>query len=205
MKLHYHPFSTSCMKCVALIHETGAPVELTVIDIAKGAHKAPEFLAINPNGKLPALTEGDFTLWESNAICCYLAAKSPEKKLIPSDPKALAEMHQWLSWQASALTPATFKVMMEAFYAKLFGRAPDEAKLKTGLDETAKELAILEHAFGDGREYLCKQLSVADFSVSSNLLLRRMVGIDTSSFPKVEAWLARMETRESVKQSVPPL
>jgi len=205
MKLHYHPFSTSCLKCVAVVHETGLPVELSVVDVPKGAHKSTDYLAINPNGKVPALVDGDFVVWESNAICTYLAARAPEKELLPLDPKGLTRVQQWLQWQASSLTPATHKVMLETFYAKAFGREPNEANLRAGYEETTRELAIVEHAFADGREYLNGALSLADFSVSANFLLRRLVGIDTAAFPKTEAWLQRMESRESVQKSAPPL
>lgn len=205
LKLHFNPFSSNSFKCLAVAHETGLPVELVVVELAKRAHKSPEFLAINPCGKVPALEHDDYNLWESNAICCYLAALAPEKNLLPLDAKGIGSVQQWLQFQATTLGPSTGKVMWETFYAKAFGRTPNEENLKKGYEDTARDLGILETCLADGREYLCGRLTVADFSIASNLLLRKKIGIDTAAFPKVEAYLQRMEARESVKRSLPAL
>ncbi|HSP81785.1 MAG TPA: glutathione S-transferase family protein [Myxococcaceae bacterium] len=203
MKLYEHPFSSACLKVRALINELGLPCELVTVDMQNGAHKAPEFLAMNPNGKIPTLDDG-FYLWESNAIACYLAAKKPEAGLLPSDAHGMAQVHQWLQWQATTFAPSTHEVMMETFYAKMFGREKDEAKYAAGLEKVKRDLGVLEKALA-GKEYLCGALTVADFSLSSYLLLRTMMGVDLEAFPNVKAWMGRMEARESVRKALPPL
>lgn len=203
MKLHQNPFSSASLKCRAVVHETGVPCEIVDVDFANRKHKSAEFLAMNPNGKVPCLEDDGFFVWESNAICCYLAAKAPAHNLLPSDPKGMALVQQWLQWQATTLGPSVGKIMMEAFYAPRFGRTPNDANLKLGHEETARDLALLEGTLKDGREWITGRLSLADFSLASTLVFRKMIGIDTAAFPHVEQWLARIESRDSMKRALP--
>jgi glutathione S-transferase len=204
MKLYAHPFSSAAFKVFAVIHEMGVPCEVVTVDMGKGQHKSPEYLAINPNGKVPTLVDEGFQVWESNAILTYLAAKYPERGLMPTDVKGMATVQQWLHWQSSQFSSAAGEVMSETVYAKLFGRATDEAKLAAAHEELKKELATLEKSL-TGKEYLCGKLSIADFSIASLLLGRQAMRLDISGFPQVKAWQERLEARESMKKVLPPL
>jgi glutathione S-transferase len=204
MKIYQHPFSSAAFKVRALVHELGLPVELINVDLMKGEHKSPEFLAKNPNGKVPTLEDNGFFLWESNAILCYLAAQKPEAGLLPTDARGMARVQQWLQWHATTFSPSTNEVMGETVYAKFFNRAKDEAKYAAGLEKVRKDLAVLERTLA-GQEFLCGKLSIADFSLVSSLLLRSAMGVDLEAFPNVKAWVARMESRESVRKSLPPM
>src|SRR5690349_8988491 len=110
MKLYQHPFSSAAFKVSAVVHELGLPVTFVTIDMMKGEHKSPEFLALNPNGKVPTLEDDGFCLWESNAILCYLAAKKPESGLLPTDARGMAQVQQWLQWQATTFGPSASEV-----------------------------------------------------------------------------------------------
>lgn len=204
MKLYQHPFSSASFKARAVIHELGLACELVDVAMEKGEHKSPAFLAMNPNGKIPVLEDEGFLLWESNAISCYLAAKKPESGLIPTDPRGMAAMHQWLQWQATTFANSTNEVMMETVYLAYFNRAKDEQKYTAGLEKVRRDLGVLETCL-KGKEYLCGKLTVADFSIISSLLLRKQMGFDLEGFPNVKSWVARLEDRESVRKSLPPL
>ncbi len=204
MKLYQHPFSSACFKVLALVNELGLPCELVTVEMQNGAHKAPEYLAMNPNGKVPTLDDDGLYIWESNAIACYLAAKKPEAGLLPTDARGMAQVQQWLQWQATTFGPSATEVMMETFYTKMFGREKDEAKYAAGLEKVKRDLGVMEKALA-GKEYLCGALTVADFCRSSSLLLRTVMGVDLEAFPNVKAWMGRMEARESVRKSLPPL
>lgn len=204
MKLYQHPFSSASFKARAVIHELGLACELVEVDLGKGEHKAPAFLAMNPNGKIPVLEDGDFRLWESNAIVCYLATKKPESGLMLTDPRGMAMMQQWLQWQATTFAGSTTEVMMETVYLAFFGRKQDPQKYAAAMEKVRRDLGVLETGL-KGKEYLCGKLSLADFSVMSSILLRTQMGIDLESFPSVKAWVLRMEARESVRKSLPPL
>lgn len=204
MKLYQLPMSSASFKVLAVIHELGLPCELIPVDMAKGAHKSPEFLKMNPNGKIPVLEDNGFAVWESNAILCYLAALKPEAGLLPTDPKGMAQVQQWLQWQGTTLSHSAGEVMQQTVYARLFGREKDEAKYAAGMEKIRRDLGTLEVSLA-GKEYLCGKLTVADFSVVSSLQPRTHMGFDLDAYPNVKAWVARMEDRESVRKSVPEL
>jgi glutathione S-transferase len=204
MKLYEHPFSSAAFKVRAVVYELGLPVTLIPVDMMKGEHKTAEFLARNPNGKVPTLDDDGFLVWESNAILCYLAAKKPESGLLPADPRGMALVQQWLQWQATTFAPSVNEVMGETVYAKFMGRSKDEAKYAAGLEKVRRDVGVLEKTLA-GREYLTGKLSLADFSIVSGLQLRSAMGVDLEAFPNVKAWVARMESRESVRKSLPPM
>jgi glutathione S-transferase len=204
VKLYQSPFSSASFKVRAVIHELGIPCELVDVDMMKGEHKSPAFLAMNPNGKVPTLEDEGVYVWESNAINCYLAAKKPESGLLLTDPRGMAAMHQWLQWQATTFSHSTTDVMMETVYTRFMNRQKDEKKHAAGLEKVKRDLAVLEKSL-QGKEYLCGKLSLADFSIVSALHLRTPMGVDVDPFPNVKAWVARMEDRESVRKSLPPL
>jgi glutathione S-transferase len=110
MKLYWSPRSRS-FTALWLMEETGQPYERVLTDISTGAQKAPEYLAINPMGKVPALQDGDATLAEAAAICAYVAERYPEAKLAPplDDPRR-AKYFQWLFFSPSCIEPALIQI-----------------------------------------------------------------------------------------------
>jgi glutathione S-transferase len=204
MKLYQSAFSSASFKVRAVLFELGLPCDMVDVAMAQGEHKSPSFLAMNPNGKIPVLDDNGFTVWESNAIICYLAAKKPESGLLPTDPRGMAMVHQWLQWYATTFNPSTGEVMMETVYLRFMNRQKDEQKYAAGMEKVRRDLGVLEKALA-GKEYLCGKLSVADFSLSSSLLMRTPMGFDLDAFPNVRAWQGRMEARESVRKSLPPM
>ncbi|ATB29569.1 glutathione S-transferase family protein [Melittangium boletus] len=206
MKLHANPMSTAAFKVFAVVNELGLSVSTAAVDMLKGEHKSPAFLAMNPNGKVPVLEVDDgFCVWESNAILCYLAALKPESGLLPTDARAQAQVQQWLQWQATTFGPSTGEMLMETVYLRFMGgRAKDEAKYQAGLEKSRRDLGVLEKALA-GREFLCGPLTLADFSLVSCLFLRGPMGLSLEDFPQVKAWVARLEAREGVRKALPPL
>jgi glutathione S-transferase len=204
MKLYQSAFSSASFKVRAVLFELDLPCDMVDVAMAQGEHKSPSFLAMNPNGKIPVLDDNGFHVWESNAIICYLAAKKPESGLLPTDPRGMAMVHQWLQWYSTTFSPSTGEVMMETVYLRFMNRQKDEQKYAAGMEKVRRDLGVLEKALA-GKEYLCGKLSVADFSLSSSLLLRTPMGFDLDAFPNVRAWQGRMEARESVRKSLPPM
>jgi glutathione S-transferase len=102
MKLYY--FETiNPRKACAVAKYLGSPVEFVRVDLGKGEQKAPDYLAINPNGKVPALTDGETKIWEANAIMAYLA-RLTDSDLWPRDDDRQIEVTRWLSWSADHAT-----------------------------------------------------------------------------------------------------
>ena len=202
MKLYQFPFSPNCQKVVALAHEVGTALELATVDLFKGEARTPAMLAKNPNGKLPILEDEDFVLWESRAMLAYLAAKAGRADLAPTSPRERAEVDRWTAWQGAHFGPAIRKVAFERIVKKLGGLgAPDEAVVKTGMEEFAVTAGVLEQSLGS-KEYVCGRLTIADFDLAPYAALTASCGLDLGAYPRASAWLGRMLARDSMKKTM---
>lgn len=162
-------------KVVAFIKHFDLPVEVRQIDFKRQEHKGEEFTALNPMQKVPVLVDGDFVLWESNAILAYLAAKFPQTHALPGEPQKLADVNRWMHWQNAHLMPAM-------------------GGIKTG-DKTEEDvrplLAILDGQLA-GKEYLTGEMTIADFAVAAYVLTTNADKFDYSDFPNLAAWRERI-------------
>jgi glutathione S-transferase len=112
LQLHYHPGNASLTPHM-LLEEIGEPFELVFVDRAHAAHKSPEYLKLNPNGQIPVLVHGDFALYETAAICLYLADAFPRAQLAPlTGTHERAVFYQWLVWCTNTLQA----MLMHYFY-----------------------------------------------------------------------------------------
>src|SRR5258706_6278295 len=114
MKLYNLPGSPNGRKVEAVINHLGLKVNVVYLDFAKGDTQQPEFLALNPNGLVPVLVEGDFRLWESNAIMQYLVAKAGGSSLFPEDPTIRADITRWQIWEQAHFNKAFGTLVFES-------------------------------------------------------------------------------------------
>jgi len=143
LKLYYHP-SPNPLKVALYLEESGLPYELVPVDTRKGEQHSPAFRAINPNGKTPALTDGDVKVFDSNAILLYLAEKCG-KFLPPNTPAARAEMYSWLMFVATGIGP----YCGQAVHFKFFAPEPKEYAVNRYTFEAERHWAIVnEHLAG---------------------------------------------------------
>lgn len=202
MKLYQFHLSPNCQKVVALAREIGLPLETVDLEVFKGATKTPEFLAKNPNGKIPVLEDDGVFLWESNAILGYLAAKADRTDLAPTTPRERADVDRWLNWQAAHFSQAVGKVAFERVVKKLAGWGPpDEAIIARGIEEFARYAKVLDESLA-GKEFLCGRLTIADFSVALYAANTASCGLDFEPYPNARVWLGRMLARESVRATL---
>jgi glutathione S-transferase len=205
MKLYNANFSPNCLRVRAVIFELGADVEIVEVDVFGGGTKTPEYLAINPNGKVPAFVDGDLSLFESRAINAYLAGLEPRRRLYPEDLKKRAVVDQWSYWQAIHLGPSSQKLTFEKVLKEKFGRGkPDENVIAAESKETTKLLGVLDEGLA-GRNWIAEDLSIADFALASTLTRRKAAGIELAPFPNVAAWIDRLESRDSWRKAIEPV
>lgn len=202
MKLYQFPLSPNCQKVVAVAHEVGVPLTTINLDVFRGAAKAPEMLAKNPNGRVPVLEDGSFVLWESNAMLAYVVSKANRPELAPPAPRERADVDRWLAWSNAHFAPAVRKVAFERIVKKLAGLgAADEAAIKTGTEEFGVVAAVLDRSL-EGKEHLCEKLTIADFANVTYAALCETAGLPLAPYPNVQRWLERMLARESLQRTM---
>jgi glutathione S-transferase len=158
--------------------------------------KVPEFLALNPNGQVPVLIEGEFVLWESNAIMVYLAEADASASLLPPEPQGRARVHQWLGWQVSDLNPA----WMYAIHA-LIRRTPgydDAARAAESMAKWGSRMAILEGQLAKGEGFVAgAQFSIADIALGLSVHRWMAVPTEKPDFPAIADYYRRLMSREA--------
>ena len=205
MRLYNANFSPNALRVRAVAFELGIDLEIIEVDIRKGDNRAGEFLRRNPNAKVPVLEDGNFVLWESRAICAYLASLNPKAGLVPSDPKSRALMDQWAWWQAIHLGPAMQKLSFELFLKEKFGMGdPDPAVIEAERKATDQFLDVFEKGLAR-KSWIVGELSLADFHLATTFMYRGQAAITLDTRPAVAAWIERLEARPSWQKAMVPL
>lgn len=151
--------------------------------------KVPAFLALNPNGQVPVLVEGDFVLWESNAILLYLAERAGQLMPKPIEQRAL--VLQWLGWQASELNPA-WSYAVNALIRHTPG-FDDADKIAQSMTRWASKMAILESELARPGTVLGQSaLHVADIALGLSVHRWMSIPLDKQAFPAVQDYYDRL-------------
>jgi glutathione S-transferase len=164
--------------------------------------RSPEYLAVNPVGKVPTLVDGATTLWESNAINWYLAEKNPQARLLPSTPEGRAAVLRWAFFQASHVSPAATAVhrSINPAHVSYFGQHSDTQEAELGKKELARFLPTLEQALAKA-DWLVGDYSLADIAFAPHLGFLVQYGFDFPGTPRVRAWLERIQARAAWQQA----
>ena len=180
------------------LEELGLPYTLKVLDLAAGEQKRPEFLALNPNGRIPAIVDrsaDDFAVFESGAILIYLAEKTG--RLLPADAKGRSRVIQWLMFQMGGVGP-----MMGQ--ANVFFRYFPQ-KIQPAIDryqaESRRLLGVLDRQLA-GHEWLAGEYSIADIANFAWARTHRWSGVDVSDMPHLKRWRDAMHARPAVQRGL---
>lgn len=202
MTITLHMFPTlNAHKVTIALEEMELPYEIAFIDILSGGQDDPAFRALNPNGRIPVLTDGPVTVFESAAILQYLGRKSGQ--FYPADEAERTEVDSWLFWQMAGLGPASGNVNWFTRSAAKEGRNP----LETGLalhrfaKETARLFDVLEGQLA-GRDYLCGAYSIADMACWTWIDKYPDNGGGLASRPRLAAWHAAIAARPAVQRAL---
>ena len=200
--VHAIPGSPFARSVLATLEEKGAPYRLAAVP--PGTLKSPEHLARHPFGRVPVLQHGDFWLYETQAILRYLDRVLPQRPLTPSDPKRAARMDQAMNVNDWYLFHGVGNVIVfhRVIAPQLMGAAPDEAAIAEAMPKARMVFAELARLLGGQSWFAGESLSLAD------LLLAPAVAFFTITpewaelgvpYPNLVAWMARMESRSSMK------
>ena len=159
--------------------------------------KTPEYLAINPNGRIPALVDGDTMLFESMAINLYLTGRYAPQ-LHPGNDLDLAKTMQWSVWAISEIEPLQMQIVVQKFFS---GGNPDQSIIDNAGKQLDRPLLVLDTHLATTNYLLGDEFSVADLNLAGVMLLLQMVDFDLSPYGKVSSWLNQCYNRDALKRA----
>ena len=202
MDLFFSRNSGNSSRSIFALHESGAAWTSRVVDPRVGETRRPEYLAINPLGKIPALADGALLLWESNAINWYVAEKQPQARLLPASIEGRAAVHRWLFFQAGHVSPACFPILRTLPQIQAFWNIKaDLQAAEVGCKELGRYLPVLDGALA-GRAWLETEFSLADIAYAPHFMLLSQTGFDFSPYPALRVWLDRLLARPAWQKTM---
>lgn len=203
MKLYYAA-TLNPRKVCALARHLGSPVEYVHVDLAKGEHRRPQFLALNPNGKVPVLATGERTIWESNAIMAHLA-RLAGSDLWP-DEESHVEMVRWLSWNSEHFSRHASRLYFDHVIRPAFGLAPpDAAADQEATDFFRKSAKVLDDHLAGRRFVLGDRMTIVDFAVAVALPYAEKARLPLDDTPSIRRWHDRLNDLPAWREPFPTL
>lgn len=192
--------SSNVQKAMWAVGELNLEHERFDVGGSYGKNREPAYLSMNPNGLVPTLQEGDFILWESNAIVRYLARHYGAGTLEPQDPKDISRANQWMDWQLSVVAPA----INAAFWGLI--RTPEDkrdmAAIAASLNKTTEAMKILDAQLGRTEYAAGDKFSMGDIPVGVMAYRFRQLSPDRPELRNLERWYANIEQRQAFKDHV---
>ncbi len=199
MKIYGNNFSFNSNKVRFAANAMGLKYEFQNIDLAAGEQRKPEFLKINPTGRIPVLVDDNgFTIFESNAIARYLAERTGST-LYPKDLSQRSIVNQWMDFGSIHVGAAMSKMFFNTLVYKFVGAEKDEKSLEEGRKFLNTYVGALEAQLKNNSYLAGAELSLADLTVLSILDPVEVVGFDLSAFPKVAAWRKQLQAKDFYK------
>lgn len=201
MKLYYSDVLMPRKAC-AVAKYLKAPVEFVYLELSKGEHKKPDYLALNPNGKVPTLVDGAQVVWEADAILCALARKM-KSDLWPQDERQ-PDVLRWLSWNAYQFNSGGSTLYFEYIVKPRFNIGPvDEAAVKNA-QATFRTYGVILNDHLQGRKWLVGDtMTIADFSVAVTLPYAEKANIPLNEFPEVRRWHDQLNALDAWRDPFP--
>jgi GST-like protein len=191
---HYWP-TPNGWKISIMLEETGLPYRVVPVNIGKGDQFKPEFLAISPNNRMPAIVDDDIAIFESGAILLHLAEKSG--CFAPTDRKGRKETLEWLFWQVGNLGPMAGQLSHFVNYAQ----GEHTYSHQRYANEYNRCLGVLERRLA-GREYILDDYSIADMASFPWVLISKPLGQPLDEFPNLARWRETIKQRPAVQRGI---
>ena len=198
MKLYHFP-SPNPQKITFALHELGVDCDLVQIDLSKREQRTPEFLQLNPFGRVPVLVDGDVVLWESHAILAYLGEKTG--KLWPNTAAARADALRWLFFLSGHISPSATDLAFNRIAVKLLGVPGDQDAITRGEKALPGVIAVIEGQLAKGKWILGNEFSLVDCDYTPVLNVIEKAGFTYGDFPRVRAYLDACRSRPAWKET----
>ena len=193
LQVYLDPCTVNSRKVLAGLDLLGTPYELNHVDYFTGAHKKPEFLAINPNGAVPAAVDGDFALSESNAILQYAADLTGADRRYPKDLKRRADVNRWLLWEGSTWFPSCYTFLVEYVVKPLMNAQPDKSIIDKETPNWHRLAGILDARLAKSDWLVGDDVTIADIAVAAPMHVHKLQRLPLSEHPNLERWMADIE------------
>ncbi len=193
IKIYGSPRS-SARRCYWLMEELGLAYETVEVDFQKNEQKSPEYLKLNPNGRIPTMVDGEFVLWESIAINTYLAEKN-NSDLCGVTLEERALVAQWNFWSAIHLY-GPFEVLILQQYRK----TPDSEATIAARAEIPEYLTILNNHLQNKEYMVGNHFTLADITAATVVIMSSFVNYDISSYQHIGAWVKRLSERPAFQK-----
>jgi glutathione S-transferase len=190
MRIHLFPPSSRSLGVVALKNYLGIDCELRWVDLGRGDQRAPEYVALNPNRKVPTLEDDGFVLWEANAILFYLASKHREGGVWPTDLCGQADVLRWLAWQSAHWDAESCgMVTFEKNSKVVLGLgAPDPAFIARGEENFVRFASVLDDHLKGESWIVGGRLTIADLSIGGLVPTAVRCGLPIDRFCEIRRW-----------------
>jgi glutathione S-transferase len=190
---------TRTIRALWILRELDLDHEFIQVDLTKGEHRRPEFLAVNPAGKVPVLVDGDVVLTESVAIVLYLAEKHPKGAFLPEDPRSKAQVHRWLLFTATELEQPLWRMARHTTLYPADKRIAAEVPIAR---QDFLDMAPVMEKHLEGRTFLVgDRATVADFVAAYTLDWANEVRL-LDGLPGLRAYMERMYARPKAPQRI---
>ena len=193
LQVYLDPCPVNSRKVLAGLELVGMPYELRHVDYFTGAHKKPELLAINPNGAVPAVVDGDFALSESNAILQYTADLVGSDKHYPNDLKQRADINRWLLWEASTWFPSCYTYLVEYVVKPLLNTEPNEAVIEKEAPNWHRLAGILDTRLEKSKWLAGDTVTIADIAVAAPMHVHKAQRLPLEDHSHLKRWIADVE------------
>src|SRR5258706_31278 len=187
-------------KITIFLEETGLPYTIKPINISKGEQFAPEFLAISPNNRIPAIVDhapldggGPLSVFETGAILVYLAQKT--NRFLPTDLRGFTQTMQWVMWQVSGLGP----MLGQHGHFALYAQEKIAYAIERYRDEAARLYRVLDTQLGKTGRYVAGDYSIADIACFPWTMTHKAQGFTLEDYPNVKRWYAEVRARPQVQ------
>jgi glutathione S-transferase len=190
MKLYIFPLSGRVLGIVALKNYLALDCDVHSIDLGRGDQLTPEYVALNPNKKMPTLEDDGFVLWESNAILFYMAAKHPNSGLWPADLRCQTDVLRWLAWESAHWDAESIgMVAYERGSKAVLGLGPpDPAFVARGEHNFIRFATVLNDSLKGKTWLIGERLTIADFSVGGLVPSAERMGLPVGDCPEILRW-----------------
>lgn len=202
MKLYWFATPNAHKPC-AVARYLDAPVEFVHLDLGRGEQRSKEFLAINPNGKVPALVDGDLALWEAQAIMCHLAQRMGSD-LWPKQEHLQVEVIRWFSWEQAHFSHQGGRLFFEHAIKPHFGLGETDAGIVADADRQFRVYAeVLDRHLQQRAWLLGDCLSLADFSTAAMLPYAQAARLPLDGFEHIQRWHAQLQQLPAWREPFP--